>query len=51
VEIYFRAAPRGKFEPRSLEIKSAEWFAPNDLPEGLSRDQRNIIERVLKASS
>jgi ADP-ribose pyrophosphatase YjhB (NUDIX family) len=47
VEIYFRASPRGTFEPRSIEIKSAAWFKLNELPEGLSRDQRKIIERVM----
>lgn len=50
VEIYFRAAPRGASEPRSIEIKSAEWFKPDELPEGLSHDQRKIIERILNAS-
>ena len=48
VEIYFRASPRGESQPRSIEIKSVAWFNPEDLPEGLSRDQRVIIERVLK---
>jgi ADP-ribose pyrophosphatase YjhB (NUDIX family) len=50
VEIYFRAAPRGAPEPRSMEIKSADWFKLDELPAGLSRDQRKIIERVLDAS-
>ena len=50
VEIYFRARPRGTTEPRSIEIKSAQWFKPDQMPEGLSRDQLSIIERVLTAS-
>ena len=50
VEIYFRASPRGTSEPRSIEIKSASWFALDDLPEGLSRDQRRIIERIMKTA-
>jgi 8-oxo-dGTP diphosphatase len=49
VEIYFRAAPCGTSRPRSMEIRSAAWFKPGELPEGLSRDQREIIERILKA--
>jgi 8-oxo-dGTP diphosphatase len=51
VEIYFRASPRGTSEPRSMEIKSAEWFKPDELPEGLSHDQRKIIERVLNTNA
>jgi 8-oxo-dGTP diphosphatase len=51
VEIYFRASPRGGSEPRSIEIKSAEWFKLDELPEGLSRDQHEIIEGVLSATA
>jgi 8-oxo-dGTP diphosphatase len=47
VEIIFRCRPQGEFAPRSLEIKSAAWFAPDALPAGLSRDQRKLIRRVL----
>ena len=50
LEIYFRASPRGTSEPRSIEIKSAAWFKLDELPEGLSSDQRNIINRILNAS-
>lgn len=49
VEIYFRALPVGASQPRSIEIKSASWFEPDKLPEGLSRDQREIIARILSA--
>lgn len=47
VEIIFRCRPRGEFAPRSVEIKSAEWFAPDALPKGIDRDQRRLIERAL----
>lgn len=47
VEIIFRCRAGGEFAPRSVEIKSAEWFAPDQLPEGLSRDQRRLIARAL----
>lgn len=47
VEIIFRCRPRGTHGERSFEIKSAEWFAPDRLPPGLSKDQRELIERVL----
>ena len=47
VEIIFCCRPQGEFAPRSVEIKSAEWFAPGAWPQGLSRDQRWLIERAL----
>ena len=47
VEIIFRCRPQGRFAPRSVEIKSAEWFAPDALPPALGRDQRQLIERAL----
>jgi ADP-ribose pyrophosphatase YjhB (NUDIX family) len=47
LEIIFRCRPQGSFAPRSVEIKSAEWFAPEALPPELSRDQRQLIERAL----
>jgi 8-oxo-dGTP diphosphatase len=49
VEIIFRCRPQGEFAPRSVEIKSAQWFAPDALPHGLSRDQHRLIERALKS--
>ena len=49
VEIIFRSRPRGDAGAKSLEIKHTEWFALDELPESLSRDQRRIIERALKA--
>jgi ADP-ribose pyrophosphatase YjhB (NUDIX family) len=47
VEIIFRCRPRGTHAGKSFEIKSAEWFAPAELPPGLSKDQRQLIRRVL----
>ncbi len=32
---------------RSIEIKSLAWFAPDDLPSDLPRDQHQLIARVL----
>ena len=49
VEIIFRCWPKGEFAPRSVEIKSAEWFAPDALPPELSRDQRQLIARALRS--
>jgi 8-oxo-dGTP diphosphatase len=48
VEIIFRCRPQGEFAPRSVEIKSAEWFATNALPPGLGRDQRRLIQSALR---
>jgi 8-oxo-dGTP diphosphatase len=50
VEVIFRArmaagALKGRAD--SFEIERAEWFAPDALPDGLSRDQRGLIRRVL----
>jgi ADP-ribose pyrophosphatase YjhB (NUDIX family) len=47
VEIIFRCRPRGVTGEQSFEIKSAEWFALENLPQGLSKDQRELIKRVL----
>ena len=51
VEIIFLCQPAGECSPKGFEIKSAEWFAPDSLPEGLSRDQREIIARALDGGS
>src|SRR6267378_1910732 len=50
IEIYFRAKALGSPEPCSFEIKSARWFAVDDLPIELSKDQRRLIRRALIAS-
>ena len=47
VEIYYRARVVGEPIPSSFEIKRAQWFALNDLPPELSRDQRKLIDRAL----
>ena len=50
IEIYFRARAIGTAEPCSFEIRSAGWFAVDDLPPGLSKDQRRLIQRTLALS-
>lgn len=47
VEIVFRCRARGPVRSRSLEIKSAEWFALDALPQGLTREQHRLIQRAL----
>jgi 8-oxo-dGTP diphosphatase len=51
IEIYFRARPKGEPRPRSFEIKRAEWFALDDLPKELSKDQRRIVQRAIAESA
>jgi len=50
IEIYFLAKASGIPEPRSFEIKRAEWFAFDDLPPELSKDQWQLIKRALTVS-
>lgn len=47
VEIIFRCRTRGQARARSLEVKHLEWFALDNLPGDLGRDQRLIIKRAL----
>ena len=50
VEIYFRAKALGVPQPRSFEIKRAEWFTLSGLPGALSKDQVRLIQRVVSLS-
>jgi ADP-ribose pyrophosphatase YjhB (NUDIX family) len=47
VEIIFRARARGEPRPRGAEVASFGWFRPDELPEGLTGDQRRLIARAL----
>ncbi|HEY0545656.1 MAG TPA: NUDIX hydrolase [Pyrinomonadaceae bacterium] len=47
VEIIFRCRPRGVAAARSLEINQLAWFAREQWPENLGRDQRYLIKRAL----
>jgi len=51
VEMYFRATPIGQPNPCSFEIKRAEWFDLDALPNELSQDQRCLIKRALSENS
>lgn len=51
VEVIFRCRPRGEVRPQSSEVSRAEWFAPNQWPAGLSRDQQRVIERALSTGA
>ena len=49
VEIYFACKAASTPVPSSFEIRKAEWFASDDLPAELSKDQREMIKRALSA--
>jgi len=50
IEIVFRCRAQGEARPRGLEVKSAAWFPLEALPETLSEDQRQLINRTLVVS-
>lgn len=47
VEIYFSCKAQNDPKPSSFEIRKAGWFAPDDLPDDLSKDQRRMIRRAV----
>ena len=47
IEIVFRCRPRGDAAPQSVEIRKADWFSIDSLPEGLPADQRRLIKDIL----
>ena len=47
IEIVFLCRASGQARPRSMEISKLEWFAPNNLPESLPQDQKELIRRAL----
>ncbi len=50
VEIVFLCHPRGEPTSKGFEIKRVEWFDLNALPDGLSGDQRRLIQRAVRGS-
>jgi len=50
MEIYFRARVIGEPVPSSFEIRRAKWFAIDELPPELSKDQRRLIQRAVSLS-
>ena len=47
VEIFFIADPTGEPRVNSHEIMDFRWFKKEDLPAGMSKTQRRLIEQVL----
>jgi len=47
IEILFRARPRGDAAPQSVEIRKADWFYLDALPQGLPGDQKLLLRRYV----
>ena len=47
IEILFRGQAKGDTEQLSFEIQKAVWFSASALPEGLPKDQIELIKRAL----
>ncbi len=47
VEMYFACKAMNSPKPSSFEIRKAQWFVPNELPDELSNDQRRMIKRAI----
>lgn len=48
VEIVYRARPCNEAQPRSIEIRRAEWFDMTALPPDLVNYQRRLIQQALR---
>lgn len=53
VEILFRAraVDAGDAHAASVEVRRAEWFAPDELPPELPADQHRLIKRALESGT
>lgn len=47
IEIVFRCTTREEAQPRSMEVSTVGWFSLDNLPNGLPKDQRELIRRTL----
>lgn len=51
VEILFRAEADGEASVKSLEINALRWFKVDELPLEMNRNQKSLIEKLLKQSN
>ena len=51
VEILFRCCADAEVKPLTIEVERAEWFSVPELPAGLPKDQRAIIECSIERAS
>ena len=49
VEVLFLARTNGSVTPRTMEVERADWFSLDALPDGLPRDQRQLVEQAAKS--
>lgn len=47
IEILFKCRSAGSADPRSGEIRKAQWFSLADLPPGVPRDQLELLRNTL----
>ena len=47
IEIVFRCSSSGDAQPRSMEVSRVGWFGIDNLPDGLPKDQRELIRKAL----
>ena len=47
VEIVFTCRALGDPDQLSFEIQKADWFSPDELPQGLPKDQAQLIKGAL----
>jgi ADP-ribose pyrophosphatase YjhB (NUDIX family) len=47
IEILYRCRAMSEANPRSSEIKKAEWFSLDNLPDGLPKDQKQVLQATL----
>ena len=48
IEIIFRATTRNEPSLQSIEVESALWFSCDNLPAGLPKDQKSLVERAVE---
>lgn len=49
VEVLFLARTNRSVTPRTMEVERADWFSLDGLPDGLPRDQRQLVEQAAKS--
>ena len=49
VEVLFRARTNRSVTPHTMEVERADWFSLDALPDGLPRDQRQLVEQAAKS--
>lgn len=48
IEILLTAEADGEIKLKSFEINKAEWFAVEELPDGMSNSQKAAIRKIIK---